>query len=67
MTHAIKEVSRHSSVYRGFLITRRPKTVINKMTRYEVTLSDQSFGLFDAQAQATGYIDDLHQKQGAAA
>jgi len=65
--YPIKEVSRHSSVYRGFLIVRRPKTVINLITRYEVTLSDQSFGLFDAQAQATGYIDELHgQKENAA-
>jgi len=63
MIHAIKEISRHSSIYRGFLITRRPKTVISKIARYEVTLGDQSFGLFDAQAQATGYIDKLHEKE----
>lgn len=59
MIYSIKEVSRHSSIYRGFLVVRRPATVLNKITRYEVTLSDQSFGLFDAQAQATGYIDAL--------
>ncbi|MGV8925730.1 MAG: hypothetical protein ACOH2G_08650 [Ewingella sp.] len=67
MIYSIKEVSRHSSLYRGFLIVRRPATVLNKITRYEVTLSEQSFGLFDAQAQATGYIDDLQeQKENAA-
>lgn len=67
MTHSIKEVSRHSSIYRGFLIVSRPATVLNKITRYEVTLSEQSFGLFDAQAQATDYIDELHeQKENAA-
>lgn len=67
MTHPIKEVSRHSSIYRGFSIVRRPATVLNKITRYEVTLSDQSFGLFDAQAQATDYIDELHgQRENAA-
>lgn len=61
------QLSRHSSSYRGFLIIQRHKTVINLITRYEVTLSDQSFGLFDAQAQATGYIDELHkQKENAA-
>lgn len=67
MIYSIKELSRHSSIYRGFSIVRRPATVLNKITRYEVTLSEQSFGLFDAQAQATGYIDQLHeQKENAA-
>lgn len=60
--HSIKQVSRHSSLYRGFLLVRRPATILNKITRYEVALSDQSFGLFDAQAQATGYIDKLYGK-----
>jgi hypothetical protein len=62
MIHPIKEVSRHSSMYRGFLIVRRPATVLNKTARYEVTLSEQSFGLFDAQAQATCYIDELYEE-----
>lgn len=65
--HSVKEVSHHSSIYRGFIITRRPKTVISKIARYEVTLCEQSFGLFDAQAQATGYIDELHTQKGKAA
>lgn len=60
MIHAIKEISRHSSIYRGFLITRRHKTVISKIARYEVKLDEQSFGLFDAQAEATGFIDNLY-------
>ena len=59
MSHSIREISRHSSIYRGFLITRRPKTVISKIARYEIKFDEQSFGLFDAQAQATGYIDNL--------
>ena len=59
MNHSIREISRHSSIYRGFIITHRPKTVINKIARYEVTLGEQSFGLFDAQAQATNYINTL--------
>lgn len=64
--HSIKELSCHSSIYRGFIITRRPKTVISKIARYEVTLGEQSFGLFDAQAHATGYINELHNQQGKA-
>jgi hypothetical protein len=63
MSHSIREISRHSSIYRGFIITLRPKTVISKITRYEVTLGEQSFGLFDAQAQVTGYIDELHSQK----
>ncbi|MCW2452317.1 UNVERIFIED_ORG: hypothetical protein M2414_000022 [Rahnella aquatilis] len=67
MVYSIKELSRHSSIYRGFIITRRHKTVISKIARYKVTLGEQSFGLFDAHAQATGYIDKLHkQKENAA-
>ena len=64
MSHSIREISSHSSIYRGFIITRRPKTVISKIARYEITLGEQSFGLFDAQAQATGYIDELHIQKG---
>ncbi|MBU9848045.1 hypothetical protein [Rahnella ecdela] len=67
MSHSIREISRHSSIYRGFIITRRPKTVISKITRYEITLGEQSFGLFDAQAQTIGYIDELHNQKGKAA
>jgi len=59
MSDSIRVVSRHSSIYRGFIITRRPKTGISKVARYEVTLGEQSFGLFDTQTQATGYIDGL--------
>lgn len=59
MSDSIRVISRHSSIYRGFIITRRPKTVISKIARYEVTLGEQSFGLFDAQAQATNYINTL--------
>jgi len=67
MHYSIQELSRHSSIYRGFIITRRPKTVISKIARYEVTLGEQSFELFDAQAQATGYINELHNQKGKAA
>ncbi|WP_208950137.1 hypothetical protein [Rahnella sp. ChDrAdgB13] len=67
MNHSIDRLSNHSSDYRGFIITRRPKTVISKIARYEVKHGEQSFGLFDAQAQATGYIDQLHNQKGIAA
>ncbi|MFU9138281.1 hypothetical protein [Erwinia tasmaniensis] len=67
MSHSIREISRYSSIYRGFLITRRPKTLISKIARYEVKFDEQSFGLFDAQAQATAYIDELHSQKEKAA
>lgn len=67
MVYSMKELSRHSSLYRGFIITRHPKPFISKIARYEVTLGEQSFGLFDAQAQVTGYINELHNQKGKAA
>ena len=60
MIYPIKKISEHSAVYRGFLLVHRPATTLNKIARYEVILSEQSFGLFDAQAQATNYIDKLY-------
>lgn len=60
MSYAIIKISRRSSRYRGFVITHRPRTVTNPIPRYVVSLGDQSFGLFDAQALATGYIDQLY-------
>lgn len=58
--HILTIISRHSSTYRGFVITHRPRTAINPNTRYEVFLGEQSFGLLDAQALATGFIDQLY-------
>ncbi|OWF78939.1 hypothetical protein B4900_11835 [Yersinia rohdei] len=54
-------VSEHTSVYRGFSITRLKRNKINLITRYQVSQGDQSYGKFDAQAQATAYVDQLHQ------
>ncbi|HDL7729480.1 TPA: hypothetical protein PXP20_002650 [Yersinia enterocolitica] len=58
--YALTTISRHSSAYRGFIITHRPRTAINPIARYEVLLGEQSFGLHDAQAIATGFIDHLY-------
>ncbi|ALX94670.1 hypothetical protein AV650_14395 [Serratia fonticola] len=66
-THAITKLSRRASRYRGFVITHRRRTATNPISRYEISLGDQSFGLFDAQALATGYIDQLHTEHEAAA
>ncbi|HDL8251682.1 TPA: hypothetical protein ACMVL8_000858 [Yersinia enterocolitica] len=60
MTHPLITISRNTSIYRGFVINFRRRTAINLLNRYEVFLGEQSFGLFDAQALATGFIDQLH-------
>lgn len=59
--HALTRVSEHTNVYRGFCITRIPRKKANPITRYHVSQGDQSYGKFDAQAEATGYIDALHE------
>lgn len=62
--HQLIHISKYLSIYRGFSITRLPRNKVNKFTRYQVSQSDQSYGKFDAQAQATSYIDELHNKKG---
>lgn len=63
MKYAITKLSEHTSLYRGFTVTRLPRNKINRFTRYRVSQNDQSFGLFDAQALATGFIDQLHKER----
>ncbi|WP_119797604.1 MULTISPECIES: hypothetical protein [Candidatus Fukatsuia] len=54
-------ISRHSQEYRGFTLVRLPRTVAQPITRYHLWLGDRSFGKVDTVAQATDYIDQLHQ------
>lgn len=65
--HAITKISRNSSRYRGFVITRRPSNVVTLYARYEISQGDQYYGLFDAQALATYYVDQLYAQQRVAA
>ncbi|MCW6014554.1 hypothetical protein K1Y38_17105 [Serratia marcescens] len=60
--HALIKVSEHTNLYRGFSITRLPRKALNPVTRYHVSQGDQSYGKFDAQAEATGYIDGLYEQ-----
>lgn len=60
--HALTKVSEHTNLYRGFSITRLPRKALNPVTRYHVSQGDQSYGKFDAQAEATGYIDGLYEQ-----
>lgn len=46
-------------MYRGFTIIKLPRKAMNPVTRYHVWLDDQSFGKFDAMAEAVKYIDGL--------
>ncbi|EQA4235379.1 hypothetical protein ACX2XH_001486 [Serratia marcescens] len=62
--HALTKVSEHTNIYRGFCITKLPRKAMNPVTRYQVSQGDQSYGKFDAQAEATGYIDGLYEQSG---
>ncbi|EOI6866773.1 hypothetical protein ACMVR0_002862 [Yersinia enterocolitica] len=60
MSYPLTTISRNKTPYRGFTINFRRRTAVNLLNRYEVFLGEQSFGLFDALALATGFIDQLH-------
>lgn len=60
MEHVVRPLSNHSSVYRGFVIVREPRNRVRSVTRYRVVQGEDYYGKFDAQAQATGYIDCLY-------
>ena len=55
----VKQITEHSFMYRGFTIIKLPRKAVTPITRYHVWLDDQSFGKFDAMAEATKYIDLL--------
>ncbi|WP_071604484.1 hypothetical protein [Dickeya dadantii] len=57
---AVIRLSKHTSIYRGFSVVEYPRTITNSIKRYRVSREGQSYGLFDALALATGYIDSLH-------
>ncbi|WP_174634659.1 hypothetical protein [Yersinia thracica] len=58
--YALTVISDHTSAYRGFSITRLKRNKRNPITRYHVRQGDESYGKFDALAQAIEYIDELH-------
>lgn len=62
--YALTVISNHTSAYRGFSITRLKRNKRNPITRYHVRQGDESYGKFDAQAQATEYIDQLYEMRG---
>lgn len=64
MMHPIQPISTHSSLYRGFTIIKLPRKAVQPITRYQVWQGDHSFGKFDAQAEATSYVDSLYQQRG---
>lgn len=55
----IRQITEHSFLYRGFTIIKLPRKAMNPVTRYHIWLDDQSFGKFDAMAEAIKYIDLL--------
>ncbi|WP_272537865.1 hypothetical protein [Providencia sp. PROV193] len=57
-------VSHHCAVYRGFTIITLPRKKQAPITRYHVWHLGESFGKFDAMAEATKYIDGLWRMKG---
>ncbi|HDU8562921.1 TPA: hypothetical protein RG686_000176 [Morganella morganii] len=51
----------HCFLYRGFNIYKLPRNTVRKITQYRVMQGDNSFGLFDALAEVTGFIDGLYE------
>ncbi|CNI12204.1 hypothetical protein [Yersinia pekkanenii] len=62
---ALNRISNHTYSYCGFLITCNKRSKINPITRYRVRQGDESYGKFDALAQALEYIDTLHEMRNA--
>ncbi|WP_145574271.1 hypothetical protein [Yersinia alsatica] len=62
--YALTVISDHTSAYRSFSITKLKRNKRNPITRYHVRQGDDSYGKFDAQAQATEYIDRLYEMRG---
>ncbi|WP_019213347.1 hypothetical protein [Yersinia massiliensis] len=60
----LTRISDHTYGYLGFLITRIDRSKINPITRYHVRQGDESYGKFDALAQAIEYIDQLYELRG---
>ncbi|HDL6888160.1 TPA: hypothetical protein PXL93_004164 [Yersinia enterocolitica] len=60
----LSRISDHTSTYRGFSITRLKRNKRNPITRYHVRQGNESYGKFDAQAEATKYIDELYEMKG---
>lgn len=50
----------HCSIYRGFNVHKLPRNSTRKITQYRVTLGNDSFGKFDALAEAIRFIDGLY-------
>ncbi|WP_392433162.1 hypothetical protein ACF3VQ_01905 [Yersinia sp. HM-2024] len=59
--HELTRISDHTHGYLGFSITRIDRNKIDHITRYHVRQGDESYGKFDALAQAIEYIDTLHE------
>lgn len=57
----ILQIKTHCFIYRGFTIRKLPRNKLIHTTRYHVSHCEQSFGLFDAMAEAAKYIDWLYQ------
>lgn len=60
MLNAIIRVSKNAGVYRGFTITKSPRTTHRPINLYGVSQGDAYFGCEFAEAEAVRFIDRLH-------
>jgi hypothetical protein len=60
MLNAIIRVSKNAAIYRGFTITKSPRTAHRPLNLYGVSRGDAYFGCEFAEAEAVRFIDRLH-------
>jgi len=67
MLNAIIRVSKNAAIYRGFTITKSPRTAHRPLNLYGVSRGGAYFGCEFAEAEAVRFIDRLHaEREGAA-
>lgn len=67
MLNAIIRVSKNAAIYRGFTITKSPRTAHRPLNLYGVSRGGAYFGCEFAEAEAVRFIDCLHAEREEAA
>jgi len=60
MLNAIIRVSKNAAIYRGFTITKSPRTAHRPCNLYGVSRDGAYFGCELAEAEAVRFIDRMH-------
>jgi len=64
MSHPVISIGRHSTIYRGFTITKRPRSPHQPRNLYIIFHDGHYFGSEYAGAEAMRFIDRLHAERG---